>query len=104
MEPASGIEPPTYGLRNRCSTTELRRLKTGYGENQGIVINLQPLLKGLLMGSFIPFATWYRQLHKKRYSIKKREWGILPLFHQNATFPFPLTWVERYPNFLSGVY
>jgi len=26
MEPASGIEPPTYGLRNRCSTTELRRL------------------------------------------------------------------------------
>jgi hypothetical protein len=24
MEPASGIEPPTYGLRNRCSTTELR--------------------------------------------------------------------------------
>ena len=25
MEPASGIEPPTYGLRNRCSTTELRR-------------------------------------------------------------------------------
>jgi hypothetical protein len=32
MEPASGIEPPTYGLRNRCSTTELRRLKTEYGE------------------------------------------------------------------------
>ena len=24
LEPASGIEPPTYGLRNRCSTTELR--------------------------------------------------------------------------------
>jgi hypothetical protein len=23
MEPMSGIEPPTYGLRNRCSTTEL---------------------------------------------------------------------------------
>ena len=25
MEPAKGIEPPTYGLRNRCSTPELRR-------------------------------------------------------------------------------
>jgi PAS domain S-box-containing protein len=25
VEPASGIEPPTCGLRNRCSTTELRR-------------------------------------------------------------------------------
>jgi hypothetical protein len=24
MEPAVGIEPTTYGLRNRCSTTELR--------------------------------------------------------------------------------
>ena len=23
MEPMSGIEPPTYGLRNRCSATEL---------------------------------------------------------------------------------
>jgi hypothetical protein len=23
VEPMSGIEPPTYGLRNRCSTTEL---------------------------------------------------------------------------------
>ena len=30
MEPASGIEPPTYGLRNRCSTTELRRLTTKF--------------------------------------------------------------------------
>ena len=29
MEPASGIEPPTNDLRNRCSTTELRRLKAG---------------------------------------------------------------------------
>jgi hypothetical protein len=27
MEPMSGIEPPTYGLRNRCSTTELHWLK-----------------------------------------------------------------------------
>ena len=26
MEPMSGIEPPTYGLRNRCSTTELHWL------------------------------------------------------------------------------
>ena len=25
LEPAKGIEPPTYGLRNRCSTPELRR-------------------------------------------------------------------------------
>ena len=30
MEPASGIEPPTYDLRNRCSTTELRRLTTEF--------------------------------------------------------------------------
>ncbi len=29
MEPASGVEPPTYGLRNRCSATELRRLSKG---------------------------------------------------------------------------
>ena len=27
MEPVVGIEPTTYGLRNRCSTTELHRLK-----------------------------------------------------------------------------
>ena len=27
MEPMSGIEPPTYGLRNRCSTTELHWLE-----------------------------------------------------------------------------
>ena len=27
LEPMSGIEPPTYGLRNRCSTTELHWLK-----------------------------------------------------------------------------
>jgi hypothetical protein len=27
VEPMSGIEPPTYGLRNRCSTTELHWLK-----------------------------------------------------------------------------
>ena len=26
MEPARGVEPPTRGLRNRCSTTELRWL------------------------------------------------------------------------------
>ena len=25
MEPTVGFEPTTYGLRNRCSTTELRR-------------------------------------------------------------------------------
>ncbi len=25
VEPASGVEPPTYGLRNRCSASELRR-------------------------------------------------------------------------------
>lgn len=25
MEPAKGIEPLTYGLRNRCSALELRR-------------------------------------------------------------------------------
>jgi len=31
MEPASGVEPPTYGLRNRCSATELRRLSKGSG-------------------------------------------------------------------------
>src|SRR5665213_658408 len=33
VEPMSGIEPPTYGLRNRCSTTELHWLlafKTQY--------------------------------------------------------------------------
>ena len=28
VEPASGVEPPTCGLRNRCSATELRRLST----------------------------------------------------------------------------
>ena len=29
MVPAEGIEPPTFGLQNRCSTAELsRRLKT----------------------------------------------------------------------------
>ena len=27
LEPVVGIEPTTYGLRNRCSTTELHRLK-----------------------------------------------------------------------------
>ena len=25
LEPARGIEPPTYGLQNRCSAVELRR-------------------------------------------------------------------------------
>ena len=25
LEPVVGIEPTTYGLRNRCSTTELHR-------------------------------------------------------------------------------
>ena len=34
MEPASGIEPPTYGLRNRCSTTELRRHKKDLPEKR----------------------------------------------------------------------
>ncbi len=28
MEPMVGIEPTTYGLRNRCSTTELHWLKS----------------------------------------------------------------------------
>ena len=27
LEPVVGIEPTTYGLRNRCSATELHRLK-----------------------------------------------------------------------------
>ena len=27
LEPVVGIEPTTYGLRNRCSTTELHRQK-----------------------------------------------------------------------------
>jgi hypothetical protein len=26
MVPAEGIEPPTFGLQNRCSTAELSRL------------------------------------------------------------------------------
>ena len=30
MEPMVGIEPTTYGLRNRCSTTELHWLTTGH--------------------------------------------------------------------------
>ena len=29
MEPVVGIEPTTYGLRNRCSTTELHWLVPG---------------------------------------------------------------------------
>jgi hypothetical protein len=27
MVPAEGIEPPTFGLQNRCSTAELSRLE-----------------------------------------------------------------------------
>jgi hypothetical protein len=27
--PAEGIEPPTFGLQNRCSTAELSRLLKG---------------------------------------------------------------------------
>jgi hypothetical protein len=27
MEPVKGVEPLTYGLRNRCSASELHRLK-----------------------------------------------------------------------------
>src|SRR6185369_8088393 len=29
LEPVDGIEPSTYGLRNRCSTTELHRRNLG---------------------------------------------------------------------------
>src|SRR5258708_32053464 len=29
MEPGAGIEPATYGLRNRCSTAELPRRRCG---------------------------------------------------------------------------
>ena len=29
MVPAEGIEPPTFGLQNRCSTAELSRPKKG---------------------------------------------------------------------------
>ena len=32
MEPMSGIEPPTYGLRNRCSTTELHWREADLGK------------------------------------------------------------------------
>ena len=31
QKPARGVEPPTYGLRNHCSTTELR-----WRYNQGL--------------------------------------------------------------------
>jgi hypothetical protein len=58
MEPASGIEPPTCGLRNRCSATELRRL-----------VKLRNFgCQALLMagsdeprGTFIPFVAGKRQ-------------------------------------------
>jgi hypothetical protein len=29
LVPAEGIEPPTFGLQNRCSTAELSRLLNG---------------------------------------------------------------------------
>jgi hypothetical protein len=44
LEPVSGIEPPTYGLRNRCSATELHWLPRGRpgksraGHRLGLVI------------------------------------------------------------------
>ncbi len=42
MEPARGFEPPARGLRNRCSTTELRWLSS--------VNWLRPVLFGVILG------------------------------------------------------
>jgi hypothetical protein len=52
MVPAEGIEPPTFGLQNRCSTAELSRptvqnqsLGTGgAGTNRGFATGLPPIL------------------------------------------------------------
>ena len=60
MEPASGIEPPTCGLRNRCSATELRRLKAGRSKKAFKDLKTEQLRSCL--GKFIPFVTWTRQL------------------------------------------
>ena len=41
LEPAKGIEPPTYGLQNHCSTIELHRRENApdYTENQVALSN-----------------------------------------------------------------
>src|SRR5215475_11362863 len=39
LVPADGIEPPTFGLQNRCSTAELSRLKPCCLTAMGYTIN-----------------------------------------------------------------
>ena len=41
MEPATGIEPVTACLQNRCSTIELRRQKLGKGERKPVAVILR---------------------------------------------------------------
>ena len=45
MEPATGIEPVTACLQNRCSTIELRRQKLGRGGRKPVAGRLR-LFKG----------------------------------------------------------
>ena len=56
MEPTGGIEPPTCGLRNRCSTAELRWLGHQFVlEIDVIEINSRPLAQLLA-------TSWQHQL------------------------------------------
>ena len=50
VEPVKGVEPLTYGLRNRCSATELHRLNRVIEHELREEIGLKKEL-----GSFLPF-------------------------------------------------
>src|SRR5438128_6746178 len=44
LEPTRGVEPPTHGLQNRCSTIELRRQATTHRqEYSSFPSHMQPL-------------------------------------------------------------
>lgn len=57
MVPAEGIEPPTFGLQNRCSTAELSRRRRGTGAGPGMPVRWRGRTLGSL--NLLHEARWY---------------------------------------------
>ena len=55
VEPVKGVEPLTYGLRNRCSATELHRLCGIIEHEMREGIGLKKELESLLL-FYLPFT------------------------------------------------
>ncbi len=63
VEPVKGVEPLTYGLRNRCSATELHRLYGIIEHEMREEIGLKKELESLLL-FYLPFTAQTSDLRR----------------------------------------